>query len=101
MIVAKEIIEIDSFSITCKFTNGEVWLINVGKLFANKTDDIYAQKILNKSIFDSVKIGEMGQFYWENVAQMKDYGGQTIPCEYDMSPEFVYHNSTPTNQASY
>lgn len=94
MIVPKEILRVESFTIVCKFNNGEVRKLEVDKVFANKLDDVYIWKVLTQPVFDLVKIGEFGQLYWENVAQMKDLDGSMIPCEYDMSPEFVYHNST-------
>lgn len=97
MIVAKEIVEVNSFSIVCKFNNGEVRKLEVDKIFADKLNDTYIQKILTKAVFDSVKIGDFGQLYWENVAQMKDLDGSMISCEYDMSPEFVYYDSNPVN----
>ena len=94
MIVAKEIIEVSPYFVICKFNNGEVRKLDVNKVFAERQNDAYAKKILNPSIFKSVKIGEFGQLYWENMAQIKDLNGQLIQCEYDMSPEFIYHNST-------
>lgn len=91
MIKAQEIVSIESFSIVCKFNNGEVKRLDVDKVLPS--DDVFAQKILDQSIFSSVRIGNLGQLYWENVAVMEDEMGNIIPCEYDLSPEFVYHNS--------
>ena len=88
-----EIVEIDSFSIICTFTNGEVRKLEIDKILEAKKEDLYVKKILTPIVFNSVKIGELGQLYWENIAQMKDENGNFKPCEYDMSPEFVYYNS--------
>ena len=94
MIAAKEIIEVSLFSVVCKFNNGEIRKLDVEKNFADKIEDAYVHNILTKAVFGSVKIGEIGQLYWENAAQMRDLDGKLVLCEYDMSPEFVYHNST-------
>jgi len=94
MIVPKEIVKIEGFSLLCKFNNGELRELDVKKVLAHKEDDEYVNRILTPTVFPSVKIGEIGQLLWENVARMQDYDGKWIPCEYDMSPEFVYHNST-------
>jgi len=91
MIKAQEIVAIESFSIICKFNNGEVKKLDVDKVLP--ANDEFAQKILNTSTFNSVRVGSLGQLYWENSAEMKDEKGNIIPCEYDLSPEFVYYNS--------
>ena len=93
MLKLKEIVEINFFSIICKFTNGEVRKLEIDKILEAKKEDLYVKKILMPVVFNSVKIGELGQLYWDNVAQIKDENGILRPCEYDMSPEFVYYNS--------
>ncbi|MFK7901123.1 MAG: hypothetical protein AB8B61_10250 [Cyclobacteriaceae bacterium] len=53
----------------------------------------YANKILNSTTFPTAKIGQFGEIYWSDIAEMKDENGNTISCAYDLSPEFAYHNS--------
>ena len=42
-----------------------------------------------------IKQVQFGQLYWNNAAKLMDYNGKAIDCEFDLSPEFVYHNSVP------
>lgn len=91
-----EIKTIDRYSIVCKFNNEEIKKIDLDQ--ALSAADKYAHKIMSPDIFRQVKIGELGQLYWENVAEMKDLNGHMISCEYDLSPEFVYYNSKEVDQ---
>jgi hypothetical protein len=52
---------------------------------------------MDNNIYKAAKIGSFGEIYGEEIAEMKDYDGSIIPCNYDMSPEFVYQNSTKIN----
>ncbi|GEM_PF-3423871 len=45
------------------------------------------------NIFLHPHIGDFGQIYWDHILQMRDLQGEFIPCEYDLSPEFIYENS--------
>ena len=92
MIKAVEILKIDFYTIICKFNNGEVKKIEVDKVLS--TSDPYYAKVLNTEIFKTVKIGQQGQLYWQNVAQIKELDGTYTACEYDISPEFLYNFST-------
>ena len=91
MIKAQEIVAIESFSIICRFNNGEIKRLEVDKVLP--INDERVSKILHKEVFDSVKVGAFGQLFWENIAEIKDEMGNVIVCEYDLSPEFVYYNS--------
>ena len=93
MIKPIEIIEIQPFFLTFKFNNGEVKKLFVEPILKNESNQLIAEKILKADFFKQVKIGDLGQIYWQNAAFMKDENGNTISCEYDMSPEFIYHNS--------
>jgi Protein of unknown function (DUF2442) len=95
MLRPKEIVAINDFKITFKFNNEEVGIIDLEKVLPRK--DRFSEKILNPEIFNQVKIGFLGQFYWENMAEMKDEKGKIISCEYDLSPEFIYHHSFKFN----
>ena len=68
----------------------------VDSILQQQPDKAIAHKILMPDFFKTVKIGELGQIYWLDAAQMKDERGNSIKCEYDMSPEFVYHHSILT-----
>jgi hypothetical protein len=98
MIKPLKIIEVAPFYIVCLFNNGELRKLIVEPMLFVKINKTSADALFDKNIFNSVKIGEMGQLYWENIATMKDEKGNLIPCEYDLSPEFVYHHSKVVKQ---
>jgi hypothetical protein len=98
MIKPLKIIEVAPYYIVCLFNNGELRKLTVEPNLLDKTNKSITDLIFNKNIFTTVKIGEMGQLYWENIATMKDEKGKLIQCEYDFSPEFVYHNSNVVKQ---
>jgi len=52
------------------------------------------KKLIDNDTYKTAKIGSFGEIYWENVGEMKNYDGTIIACEYDISPEFAYYNST-------
>lgn len=90
----KRILEIsyqEPFKIVCSFNNGEQRLLDLQ--YALNPKQKYTQKILNNKTFKKAKIGVFGEIYWEGIAEMKDLEGNTIPCEYDISPDFAYIKS--------
>ena len=93
MIKVSQILEVKPFYIICKFNNGEVKKFNLNEALTQREESRFAKKIQQADVFAQVKIGELGQLYWEGVAEMKDENGKTFVCEYDMSPEFIYHHS--------
>ncbi len=93
MIKTEKIIEAKPYFIVCKFNNGEIKKLFVEPLFSQNKNSFSAQKILDKDFFGTVRVGDLGQLYWKDAATMKDENGNSISCEYDMSPEFVYFNS--------
>lgn len=76
------------FKIHCFFNNGEEGLLDLKSILK----DDFAVKILQEQVFKKAKIGDLGEIYWEGIAKIQDLGGNSIPCAYDMSPEFVYEN---------
>jgi hypothetical protein len=82
-----------AYSLLCKFSNGELKKLFVEPILLQEKNKKIADKILNPNFFNQVKLGELGQIYWQDAAEMKDEKGNTISCEYDLSPEFVYHYS--------
>lgn len=86
----------DSNQVICHFKNGEVRILDL----SSTINDKYASKILtDEAVFTSVKIGEFGEIYWPDIAEITDFDGKVIPCNYDISPEFAYHNSKPLEKA--
>ncbi len=79
------------FILECIFANKERRLFNLEEVFDRKAK--YVNKLFNPAIFEQAKIGMFGQVYWEGIAEIRDLNGKLEPCEYDMSAEFIYHNS--------
>ena len=94
MIKTLEVIEAKPDILICKFNNGETRRLDLNQILKTQTKDIFLQIIIEKNKNKTVKIGEFGQLCWENAAHMKDLDGKSFECEYDMSAEIVYHNST-------
>ena len=93
MLKAVEIIDCEPYYLVCRFNNGEVKKLFCEQVIRKENNKAIAHKLLDATIFKQEKIGAMGHVYWDKIAEMKDETGNTIICEYDLSPEFVYHNS--------
>lgn len=92
MIKIIKIDKIDNNQIQCTFNNGERRLIDISKTL----DDKYSRILVNNyEKINNVKVGDLGEIYWENLAEIKNPDGSIESCNYDISPEFVYYNSNP------
>ncbi len=90
----KKIIKIsfvEPFTLECEFNNGEVRLLNLEKAL-DKNKKI-TNKIFDKKEFKKAQIGEFGQIYWANMAEITNLDGTIESCDYDISPEFAYLHS--------
>jgi len=83
----KKIIEIQNFAIICEFNTGAQKKIEVLPLLLKHSHLKGIQQLNQKSIFDQVAIGEMGELFWKNVITSKS----NEIWNYDISPEFIYH----------
>ena len=95
----KKIIDItfeEPYKILCYFNNGEKRILDLKQILDPRQK--YAKKVFDESIFYKAKVGDFGEIYWDNVAEIKDYDGKYIPCEYDISPELIYSNSVPVEE---
>lgn len=86
------------YRLICHFNNGEVRILNVETILDKKQK--YAAKIFDEDVFGQVKVGAFGEILWENIAEIKDYNGDMIICDYDISPELAYAKSIPYNSAA-
>jgi len=82
----------ENFRILYSFKNGEQRIFGMPKVL--NPDKKFVNKIFNTEVFKNAKIGSFGEIYWNNIAEMRGLKGEIIPCEYDISPEFIYSNST-------
>ncbi len=94
MLKAIEITEVKPYQVTCRFNNGELRLIEMEKIIRDSNSFVNKQKLLEPVFFKQAAIGVFGQLYWDNAAYFKNENGELIPCEFDLSPEFVFHHST-------
>lgn len=81
----------EPFKILCTFKNGENRIFNLEQILDKNKK--YTNKILSPAVFSEVKVGSLGELYWDGVAEMKDLHGNMISCEYDICPDFVYMHS--------
>ena len=94
MIRAIEIVNISPFKVVCKFNTGEIKAIELENIINNANQFVNKKKLLEEEFFKQAAIGLFGELYWKNAAYFKNENGELISCEYDLSPEFIYHNSS-------
>ena len=82
---------IKPYKLLCFFNNGEQRILDLKKVLDPKKK--FASKVFDLATFNKVKIDSFGGICWEGIAEMKDLEGNTIPCEYDICPDFAYLNS--------
>ena len=87
-----KILDISKEEIICEMSNGEIRSINLNESLQDT--DKYKKIVLKSDVIINAKIGDVGQIYWAEIAVMKDEDGNNISCEYDLSPEFFYENSS-------
>lgn len=93
MIKVKSINKIEDYTLELLFNNGEIKKIDFKTIIDKNVNDVYVQKLKNLQNFSQVKVGELGEIYWENLASIKELNGDMVPCNYDSSSEFVYANA--------
>jgi hypothetical protein len=99
MIKPIKIEKIEDFKLKIRFNNQELRLLSVFEIpFASQNQNYFTKLQNDYDAFKKVKIGSLGQIMWGQIAEMKDKNGKLILCEFDMSPEFVYHNSILLNE---
>ena len=86
-----QITEIGKYYCVCRFSSGIKKKLNIEPLIKAHAGMI-TKDLFDFSIFSQVNIGDFGQLYWSDAATMKDENGALIPCEYDISSEYVYHH---------
>jgi len=77
----------------CTFSNGESRFLDLSKVL----QDQFGRRLVNNGLTRDAKIGSFGEILWEGKAEMKGLNGSIEACDYDISPEFAYNNSSPTN----
>lgn len=93
MIKVKSIEKSDNYSLQILFSNGEIKLIDFANIIQANKDNNYFKILAKPEAFAKVKVGTLGEIYWENIATIKDLDGSILPCNFDFSPEFIYANA--------
>ncbi len=91
MLRVTSIDHIEPFTITCSLNNGIKRRVEVKPLIRNHLHLSGISVLLESPEFMKAEIGEMGELRWRNVIQ----GSQGELWDYDISPEFVFHNGLP------
>jgi hypothetical protein len=83
---------LDSRTILCVFNTGETRIFDIKRSL--DSNNKLAKKLANQDTFKNAKIGEFGEIYWEGIGEIKEIDGSISSCVYDISPEFVFYNSS-------
>jgi len=74
------------------FNNGISKKLDIYSIIENHKALIGIEKLLEKQVFNKVRIGEMGELVWDSIIQ-SEFNGETSLLDYDISPEFAYFNA--------
>ena len=88
---------LDSHSILCVFNSGETRVLDI-HVSLDSTNKL-VKKLADPEVFKKAKIGQFGEIYWEKIGEIKELDGSISLCEFDVSPEFVFYNSTKYDES--
>lgn len=91
MLRITEIIEKSPYYLVCKFNNGEVKKLEIMPIIENHKHLDGVESILNVGVFYNVQIGDFGEIVWNKIVKTNQNGVETL-WDYDISPEYAYHN---------
>jgi Protein of unknown function (DUF2442) len=90
MLKVEKIAKIEPYKMVCLFNNGVEKNLDILPLLENHKHLRGIEQLKEPTVFFKVKIGELGQIYWENIilnSNTNEY------WDYDISPEFIYHQN--------
>ncbi len=88
MLRIKKIINIEPFQITGMFNDGQIKMLDIFPIIQNHIHLRGVESLLNESIFNKAQLGDFGEIFWSNIVETKD----KYLMNYDISPEYFYHN---------
>lgn len=88
MFKVKKIIEVKPYSIVCELNNGILKRLDILPLIEKHSNFKGIDQLKDKTTFESVAIGEMGEIFWKNIITIE----KNEKWNYDISPEFIFHN---------
>ncbi len=83
---------LDSHKILCVFNTGEMRVLDITN--ALDSTNKLVKKLSDQNVFKNAKLGQFGEIYWEEIGEIRELDGSITSCVYDISPEFVFYNST-------
>ena len=91
MFKVKKIVEVTPYSIVCELNNGIFKKLDILPLIEKHSNFNGIDQLKNKSTFESVAVGEMGEIFWENIITFSN----NEKWNYDISPEYIYNFGLP------
>ena len=88
MFKVKIIIEVTPYSIVCELNNGILKKLDILPLIEKHANFKGIDQLKDKTTFESVAIGDMGEIFWKNIITTSN----NEKWNYDISPEFIFHN---------
>ena len=88
MFKVKKIIEVTPYSIVCELNNGILKKLDILPLIEKHANFKGIDQLKDKTTFESVAIGDMGEIFWKNIITTSN----NEKWNYDISPEFIFHN---------
>ncbi len=84
---------LEALILVCEFNNGQKRIINVEALIEKHGDLDGIDQLRSFDNFRKVQIGNIGEVLWKRLIRSKGKGQKDL-WDYDLSPEFVYHNGS-------
>ena len=91
MIKVTQIKILGAHKLLCVFNTKEQKVLDL--LHVLDKDNEMVKTILQPTVFQKARVGELGEILWENVGQIRELDGSISTCAYDISPEFAYNYS--------
>ena len=88
MFKVKKIIAVAPYSIVCELNNGILKKLDILPLIEKHANFKGIDQLKDKTTFESVAIGDMGEIFWKNIITTSN----NEKWNYDISPEFIFHN---------
>jgi len=83
-----KIISVIPYSIVCEFNTGIKKKIEILPLLERHSHLNGIEKLKDKTTFEKVGIGEMGEIFWKNII----ITNSNKKWNYDISPEYIFYN---------
>jgi len=93
-----EILKIEPFKITCRWTTGEILVTDFERFFGKWKAENYQlmYPLFDFDTFRYASVSDSNTLQWLNVSyEFKNFDGQTTKTPLDLCPDVLYENSTP------